>query len=203
MSYKKPDSPEVTQRSFVIPSRFHPPHSLLGRWIRSRISDPRKSESVFIISVVLGAVGLLLVQIFSWTFLQPLDAGMRLIFFGVQAAAASVFAGVCLIGREPKITIQLRGNELTATRKSAESLRIPFAEIESFSLLDARTFHRHYRRYAETITLVNHVPDELLLLRWGSRPVVVGLDEAECRVVKETLERAAVRRLASSRVSAA
>ncbi|NNF58181.1 MAG: hypothetical protein HKN04_08055, partial [Rhodothermaceae bacterium] len=47
--------------------------------------------------------------------------------------------------------------------------------IECTERITADACHRHWRRYAATQAFVNRLPDELLLLRTTSGPVVLGL----------------------------
>lgn len=46
-------------------------------------------------------------------------------------------------------------------------LHIPYSSIERTARIDGLTFHRHYRRFAQTRVFVNRMPSELILMRVG------------------------------------
>jgi hypothetical protein len=120
------------------------------------------------------------------------------------AAAVALFIGACLVGRRPEIRVAVDEAFLTIASSKGE-LRIPYSEIERMSRIDDRLYYRHYRRYAETRAFVNRTPSELLLLRFGGVPVVLGLDRGTdlARLEELLLARATIAGHASSPVDAA
>jgi hypothetical protein len=167
----------VTNSTFIIVSRFDPTHSLVGRLFRAMAADARQGESLFILSLSLFVLVLVLLGTIGWTMLPFVRGAGSDVLAPAGVAAVLLIVTTCLIGRRPEIAVRVNRNSLTISSSGGE-LRIPFAEIESIARVDDRTYYRHYRRYAETRGFVNRIPSELLLLRVGGVPVVLGIESA-------------------------
>lgn len=169
--------------TFTIESRFHPAYSLLGRWLRLRIGDRRRAESLFIVATGAIALALVLMQILAWTLFDPPE----LRFLIGQLVTAALYALVCLVGREPEITISVgeRGLEIARRPPSSiipwalegepEAYVVPFRRILRIRTIDADLYYRHHARYAGTRAFVNRIPPKLLLLELPDGPVILGL----------------------------
>ncbi len=193
----------MPDQTFIIPSAFRPARSLLGRWIRTRSIDDRQAESTYIVVAVVSVLALLLIHLLGWSFFRPLDSGATIAFVVAEAIFVLAFAGAAFAGRDSAITVRIETTALSISRSDGDELRVPYEDVDGVSRVKARTFHRHYSRYAETRAFVNRVHDELLLLRWKGTPVVLGLPEDDLRSVDRILNsRVAVGR-ASSHVDAA
>ena len=191
----------MAHSSYIIPSRFNPARSLLGRWIRLHSADARQAESTYVVVVVLSFLALLLVHFLGWAFVQPAGAGVAIILSEVVLVLA--YGAFAFAGRDPAIIITPQASALEISRGDDVELVLPSDEIETACTIDARTFHRHYRRYAQTRVFVNRVPAELLLLRWNGIPVVLGPAKDDLSTLLQLLERRISADCASSHVDAA
>lgn len=185
--------------TIVISPCFDAGRSLLGRLFRAITADERQAESYLILAVGLLGLAVLLGGYLGWALVPP---GSRHVFVAVFLGLVFLM-GAGLTGRRPSVTVRAGQDELTIDSADGE-LRIPYSAVERWSRIDDRTFHRHYRRYAETRVFVNRVPSELLLLRAGDAPVVLGLEtEADRTALEALLAETADARRASSRVGVA
>lgn len=188
--------------TFVIPSRFHPPHSLLGRSIRAVIDDPRRAESLYIVVVTLAAAALLLSQFLAWTALQPIsDAGLRT-FALVETAAAVLFVATCLIGRQAETLVRVDDEGLQVER-AGQVIVIPFVEMDRISAVDAALYYRHFARYRVTRPFVNRIHPQLLMIETASGPVILGPRPSDLPVLRRILEQRAAAAYSTSRAGAA
>lgn len=193
----------VPNSSFIIPARFRPARSLLGRWSRMYAVDARQAESTYIVAAAIASLALLLMHFLGWSFVQPSSSGTTLLLVTTEALLVSAFLAAAFVGRESAITIEINPSALTISRAGDEKVTFAYEEIETACRIDARTFHRHYRRYAETRVFVNRVPDQLLLLRWNGIPVILGLSEDDLVAILSMLGSRVPLDCASSHVDAA
>ena len=182
-------------RSFHIPRRFHPGHSLLGCGLRRLTGDVRRAEALLVVALVGGLLVLVGSQALAWTLLQaPLTQDPRgpvaIAFWGGQAAALAVYVLVGWIGFQPAITVRCMANGLIL-RQGRRALEIPYQAIDAAETVDALAFHRHWSRYAATHVFANRLPDRLLLLRTTSGPVVLGFSPSDQQALVAHLERQA------------
>lgn len=191
----------MAHSSYIIPSRFNPARSLLGRWIRLRSVDDRQAGSTYVVVAVLSFLALLLVHFLGWSFIQPAGAETTIVLSEVVFILA--YAAFAFAGRDPAITIRTEASSLKISRDGDAELILPYDEIDAACRIDARTFHRHYRRYAQTRVFVNHVPAELLLFRWNGIPVVLGPTNDDLSTLLQLFECRVSADCASSHVDAA
>ncbi len=192
----------MSYRTYIISSRIRPDRSLLGRWIRAYSVDARQAESTYVVAVVASSLVLLLLHLLGWSIVRSMDARIA-VFTVVEIAVLVAFSAAAFAGRDPAITVCTGSTALTISRGGDHELTLPFSELDSASRIDARTFHRHYRRYAETRSFVNRVPTELVLLRWKGIPVILGLEEEDLDAFLPMLEQRVSAVRASSHVGAA
>lgn len=178
---------------------FSPADSIVGRWFRSRSDDSRQAESTYIVVAGLSTIALLLVHLVVWSSLRP---DSLIVAAGIEAVFVAAYVLMTFVGRRPAIFVVAEPPAMII-RQGDRELVIPFEDVESIDRIDGRTFHRHYRRYAETRVFVNRVRDELLLLTWNGVPVVLGLGEEQMESVEHLFERLAPIGHASSHVDAA
>lgn len=191
----------MAHSSYIIPSRFHAARSLLGRWIRLRSVDARQAESTYFVVAVLSFLTLLLVHFLGWSLVQPSGAGTAIVLSEVVLILA--YAAFAFAGRDRAITIRTEESSLRISRDGDGELILPYDEIEGACRIDARTFHRHYRRYAQTRAFVNHVHAELLFFRWNGIPVVLGPADDDLSALLQLLGSRVAAGCASSHVDAA
>lgn len=192
----EPATCKLQPATYNIPSRFHPGYSLLGSWIRERVGDRRRAESLFIVTSGVVALVLALSQYFAWALLDPPEIR----FLISQIIVAGLYAVVCLIGRQPEITVTLadRGIEINRRIPSAEfpwilsreveSDVVPFRRIRRVTTIDANLYYRHHARYAGTRAFVNRIPPRLVLIELPDGPVILGLEPADCAAFLRQLE---------------
>ena len=192
--------------TFIIPGVWRPARSLLGRWIRAHSVDERQAESTYVVVVVLAAIGLVLIHILLWTlFREARGSDAMWVFAVIEALVGGPVAAAAFVGWAPAVTVRAsrRGLIITCGRGSGKGhieegpgaedgpdereLSIPYDAIHDVTRVDARTFHRHYRRYAETRVFANRIDDELLLLKWNGVPVVIGLSAGDLGALERIL----------------
>lgn len=196
-------------RTFTIPSRFHPARSPLGRWVRRRSPDRRTAESTYLVAAVTLAAALLVAQVIAWTSLQPMSDPALYRFVAAQLAVAAAYAALALSGRQPAVDVEVTGNGLRVDEEPEGGLDrrgetfIPFSEIRGVSVISARTYYGHYARYAETLAYVNRIHPTLLLLECPRRPVILGLEPSDLLELERLLVDRAETAPPSSRAGAA
>jgi hypothetical protein len=178
--------------TFTISRRFHPAYSLLGRWMRRWLDDDRRAEALFILVLSGVALTLLLSQYLAWALLKPFiaaapDGPAALAFWIGQVGALGLVIGTCVVGFQPAITVTADTDRLRL-RQHDRVLVVPYAAIGDVSIISARRYHRHWRRYAATHTFVNHPDDDLLLLRTDIGPVVLSLAPDDREVLLDHLD---------------
>lgn len=164
-----------------IPRRFHPPHSLLGRWLQRRLGDARQAEAVYYLVLTGIALGLVLLQYLTWAvFEAPIRGNPSLArAYGLGTfAVLGVVVGTCLVGWKPPIRVRVAGRALLI-RQGRRLVRVPLQTIETVACIPALRYHRHERRYAATRSFVNRLEPELLLIRTCGGPVVLSLPAPE------------------------
>lgn len=187
-----------TEHGTKISSRFHPAYSLLGRWIRLRVRDRRRAESLFIVVSGVIALALVLSQFLGWAMLQPEARGLTFALF--QVLLAGLYALVCLVGRQPEIRVTLNRKGIEITRRTAstilpwrlsrseETAQIDLREIVRVTTISAELYYRHYARYASTRAFVNRIPPKLLMIELHDGPVIFGLAPSDLVTFLEALE---------------
>ncbi len=155
--------------------RLHPSGSLVARALRRWIGDPLRSEALHLLcgsAFVLACVGAYLLS-----GSLPPDASGLLATWAIWIGVAGCLAG--LIGWKPGIDVLIDREALLICQGDTDA-RIELSEIVECGALNARTFHRVYRRYAGVRTFAV-LTDALLLIETASGPIVLGLDSARDR----------------------
>ena len=164
-------------RIFHTSRRFHPGYSLLGRWLRRSVGDRRRAEALHILIGTGFALALVLAHFVASTFWPP--AAQPMLYTAVLGGALALALGLGVVGFQPTLAVVCRdkAGELHL-QQGADRLTVPYDAIESVEPISALRFHRHERRYAATHVFIGSLGDEVLLLRTGRGPVVIGLDAA-------------------------
>jgi len=168
----------LSQR-FVMPARFHPGYSPVGRWVRRRVGDARRAEAYFILTLV-GAVAMLaLAQYVAWALVQDAVTAnpggpAAMAFWGGQVAAVALYALTCVLGFQPSVEVAVTPDGVRI-RQGKEALTLASDEVLRVETIPALVFHRHHRRYAGTRVFVTRMPPEVLLLHTREGPVALGL----------------------------
>lgn len=176
-------------RTYTIPSRFDPSYSLLGRWLRIRVDDRRRAESLFVVVSGIIALVLVLSQYIGWAIVQPQDPFPVFTLF--QVLLAGLYALVCLVGRQPQIRVRLKDDGIEIGRREASGLApwrlereetvesISYRQIRRISTVDAEAYYQHYARYAGTRAFVNRIHPKLLMLKVRGGVVILGLEPSD------------------------
>lgn len=160
---------------FTIPRSFYLPASPLGRGVRRWARDARQTESLYFVALALVLCLATLAGQWGWiAYGTTPDGSPSLTFFAVQVVGGLVLVATCFLGWRPRVTVTAR-DEALDVRQGDEALSLHHGRIAAAERITAADYHRHWRRYAATRAFVNRLPDELLLLRTASGPVVLGL----------------------------
>lgn len=165
------------------PRCFDPSYSLLGRAIRAWTSDRRRAEALFIVVLTGLALVLLMTHYLGWALLKPVLASnpsWQLFFWAGQLASVALLGALGLVGFRPGVAVRCTSAALELTQ-GARTQTVPYEDIDRVETISATTYHRHYRRYANTDVFVSVLEEEVLLLRTAEGPVVVALPDPEDR----------------------
>lgn len=160
---------------FTIPRSLYLPASPLGRAVRRWAHDARQAESLYFVALALVLCLATLAGQWGWiAYGTTPDGAPSPTFFAVQVVGVLVLVATCLLGWRPRVTVIAR-DEALDVRQGDEALSLHHGRIAAVERITAEVYHRHWRRYAATRAFVNRLPDELLLLRTASGPIVLGL----------------------------
>ncbi len=173
----------------IIPRRFHSGYSLLGLAIRKRIEDKSYAEGLYILVLAAILIGAVLAFYLGWALLQPViqtdqDA---FVFACTQVGVAIVIFVTCVWGYKPAVEVAYAADALVI-KQGPVSHRISRNAVRSISKLSFLDFHRHYRKYRQTLVFSNRSADPLMLIRTDDGPVVLGLPEQKWESVRLALE---------------
>lgn len=159
----------------TIPRSLHLPASPLGRGVRRWAHDARQAESLYFVALALMLCLATLAGQWGWiVYGTTPDGAPSLTFFAIQVVGGLVLGATCFLGWRPRVVVTAR-DEILDVRQGDEALSLHHGRIAAVERITAEDYHRHWRRYAATRAFVNRLPDELLLLRTASGPVVLGL----------------------------
>jgi hypothetical protein len=179
-------------RTFESPSSYQPRYSLLGRAIRTWVGDRLRGNALFIVALTALTLALLMSHYLGWALLRPYLAahpGWQVVFWGVQVGLGLLLAGAGLVGVCPSVQVTCSSDTVTV-RQGDRSCTLSATSIDDISVISARRYHRHYRRYAATQAFVSRLPDEAICLRTGEGPVIVALaDPADQSALLDRLNR--------------
>ncbi len=176
-------SAATVTRTFRSPRTYHPSYSLLGRAVRAWVGDRLRGEALFIVVLAGLTLAVLMAHYLGWALLQPMLAtqpSWQILFWGGQVLSGVVLAGVGLVGFRPAVRVECGPATVTLTQGACRHT-VPYASVGAISVVSARRYHRHHRRYAATRIFVSRIPQEVLLLRTDEGPVVVALGDAEAQ----------------------
>lgn len=162
---------------YTSPRRFHPGHSLLGRWIRTRVPDERRAVGAYFFASGLILFGLIFAQQLAWALWLVVGdgaAGWRLPLFYGQLVSAGLYLVVCVWGFRPGFTVRLEGTELFIESTGAV-LRVQARPTEAIPMVPERTFYRHHRVYARTRSFVVPGATEVWVVEDRGAVIGVGL----------------------------
>lgn len=154
---------------------FHPPSSLLGRFVGRWVDDERQAVSVYIVVAALVLVVASLAGQWGWVLWGTASGSPSLGYFAAQVVGGVIVGAACLLGWRRPLHVHADHEKVTV-RRGAQVLALSYDAIRSAERITAADYHRHWQRYAATRAFVNRQPDELLLLRTADGPVVLGLD---------------------------
>lgn len=167
-----------------IPRRFHTGYSLLGHAVRKRIDDKLQAEGMYILILAAILICVVLTFYLGWALLQPIiQTEQHAFMFACAQVAVAVFIFLtCIWGYKPAMHIECAAEEIVI-KQGDVSHRIYAGSVRSIANLSALDFHRHYRKYSQTLFFSNRTSDPLMLIWTESGPVVLGLPEQEWETV--------------------
>ena len=167
--------------TFQSPRSYHPSYSLLGRAFRTWTKDRLRAEAFFIVALTGLALLLLMGHYLGWALLKPTltsNPSWQLLFWAGQLASVAAWIAIGLLGMRPGVTVACTPDALEVTQGS-RSCTVHYDNIEDVDTISAKTYHRHYRRYAATQVFVSQLPDEVLLLQTPEGPLVLALPNSD------------------------
>mgnify|MGYP006422771519 CR=1 FL=1 len=170
-------------RTFEAPWSYRPSASLLGRAIRAWTGDRLRGEAFYLVTIVGLFLVLLMAHYLSWALLSPvIDAhpAGQTIFWGAQVGSVLVLAAIGLVGVRPAVRVTCRSDALTI-QQGDRTRTLSTSNVDDATLIPARRYHRHYRRYAATEVFVSAMSEQVLCIRTSDGPVIVALPEPEAR----------------------
>lgn len=174
-----------------VPRRFHPGYSLLGRWVHAHVSDARKGEAVYLLSLTMLFFLLGITQSLAWALLQPaLRAGDSIdsVYWIAQLLTAALCFGVALFGFRPAFSVRIDETALVV-EQAGRSWVIPHPQIEHAAIVPNLTYYRHYRRYARTVAFIGAPEPQVVVIETQERPLVLGLPSSACDTILGLLDR--------------
>jgi len=168
-------------RTFQSPRSYHPSASVLGRIIRGWTGDRLRGEALYLVTLTGLILALLMTHYLGWALLKPTLTAhptWQAAFWGGQVASVLVLLGLGLIGFRPPVRVTCRPETVTIQQGDRSCTLAP-STIEDTTLLSARTYHRHYRRYARTRVFISSMPDEVLCLHTDDGPVIIALSSQD------------------------
>lgn len=174
----------------TIPRRFHTGYSLLGKAVRKRIGDRLYAEGMYILILAAILICAVLAFYLGWALLQPVIQTEQdaFIFACAQAFVAMFIFMTCIWGYKPALQIEY-SSEALVIKHGDLARRISAGSVRSCSPLSALDYHRHFRKYGQTLFFSNRSSDHLMLIRTDDGPVVLGLPEQNWEAVRHLLER--------------
>lgn len=178
-------------RRFLIPGRVHPGYSLLGRLLRRRLGDPLRAEAYHVVLLSAAGVVWLLGQYGAWAVVRDAvlaapTGPVAVTFFAGQVASLTLLFLTGFLGFEPPVSVACEAGGVRI-RKGEVDLYLPLDHIEAVVEVPARTYHRHYRRYAATRAFVNRPGASVLLIETPGGPVALGLEGRDADALRATL----------------
>ncbi|MDX1547643.1 MAG: hypothetical protein R3247_11680 [Rhodothermales bacterium] len=178
-------------RTFTAPRRFDPARSLLGRLLCRLAGDARRGEAWYVLTLAALALGLVLGQYLAWAVLEPAIAAapqgpLALVFWAAQLGAAALVVLVGAVGFRPAVAATLTPEALVL-EQGRRRRALALEDVTAARPIPARTFHRHYARYAATEVFAAHLHDEVLLVETTGAPVVVALAAADQAALADAL----------------
>ncbi len=161
-------SPRETVTTWTVGGRLHPSGSLIARALRRWTGDPLRAEALHLLIGSLFALACSGAYLISGS-LSP-DWSASVATWAIWASTAGAFVG--LVGWTPGLHVLL-SSETLLIRQGEKDARIALNDIVSCGALDARTFHRVHRRYADVRTFAVRT-DALLLIETTDAPLVIG-----------------------------
>lgn len=170
-------------RTFRSSRTFDCSYSLLGRLVRAWTGDRLRGEALFI--VVLTGLGLLLLlaHYLGWALLQPVLTGegaeaAQLQFWTAQVVSFLVLLAIGVLGLRPPVHARLDDDGLHLSQGNRH-LHLTLDDVHDVCVIDARRFHRHYRRYAATRIFASRPGASVLLIDTDGAPVIVALSSED------------------------
>jgi hypothetical protein len=175
-----------------VPARFHPAHSLLGRWMQRRLGDARRAEALFLVALSMILLGMVLAQFMAWLWLQGAiladpTGPVAVTFWLGQVGGVLLCLCTCVVGFTPAVDVIVTATGLRL-RRGAHERTLSYAEITSVESIAALRYYRHYGRYAATDAFINRLTPHVLLLHTPGGPVALGLPPKDHDALRRHLE---------------
>ncbi len=181
-------------RTFRSSRTFSFSHSLLGRVIRYVTGDRLRGEALYILTITTLALVILMAHYLGWALLQPaMQAGdtesWELTFWFAQVGSVVFLLLIGGIGFRPAVSATVDAEQQRLSlQQGSDELTLSLTDIDEVSIVSARLFHLHYRRYAATRLFIGTLRDEVVILRTPHGPVAVAIADGDAGSLVELVD---------------
>ncbi len=173
----------MNNSTYYISRKFAPGRSPLGRILARRLGDRLRLEGVLLLTTIVGVVILIAIQYLTWAaFSTEIVANptgsTAILFWTSQIVATASFLYLTLFGFSSAHNISVTPHGLQV-RTDGIDRTIPWADVESVEIIDSNVYQKHYRRYADTITIGVVASPTTLLVNHVDGPIVLALSHVD------------------------
>ncbi|PEN12776.1 hypothetical protein CRI94_12210 [Longibacter salinarum] len=147
--------------------------------------DRLRGEALFILTLTTLVMGVLIAHYLGWALLQPMMTGSdtstwQIGFWLAQVGSVAFLLLIGGIGWRPEViaTIDTEAGLLSVEQGNV-SASVDVDDIQDVSVVSARQYHLHYRRYAATKPFIGKLGDEVVIVRTTQGPLAISIDDAE------------------------
>ena len=167
------------RRTYYVPPRFSPPHSLLGLALRRIVRDRRQAEGIYLVVFPSLILLVILAQFVAWTWVEPIivadgEGPAATQFFVAQVAGVLLVLLTCGVGFVPAVRVTIEGARLVV-RQGVRMRTVAFEAIREHSVVTALRFHREFRPYEAVEAFTSRMTPEVFILDTPQSQVAIGL----------------------------
>lgn len=159
-----------TPLTIVIPGRFHPAWSPIGRGLR-RLTGDRLQAKAFHLFVLTGGALLWLMALYAADALAEALALQSSVLYALLGGTGLLFALAGAVGIQPQARVTCTSQAVHIER-GRERFHLPYDTLAAPKPVASRLYHRHYRHYAAVHPILGASEGPVLLLPARSNLIV-------------------------------